>query len=760
MFQLNDDLSLYVTRGDIAFFSVTAEDENGNDYEFKAGDVLRIKVFGKKDAENVIMQKDFPVEAATKSVELYLTEEDTKIGEVISKPTDYWYEIELNPYTDPQTIIGYDEDGAKVFKLFPEGKDIPEVETKPEDVPVVDIELDMTSTRPVQNQAIARAVYSIKGDIAEMTKDTAERFADTAKASAETNNRIAAERARIDNLVSGATADDAELIDIRVGADGVTYESAGTAVRQQFEHEQSNTSNLAADSFLFDTALFRNGSWNNDDVYSNSEQERVCTNGAISFPYDVQIEIEDGFRVRGYWCDASGVSVSELAWTSLPFTIPAMQKIKFIIARVTEDTAETADIAEFTSKLTVKSNLAMNIEAIAENVNRIGAGSFNFDSGDFVNGMYESWNDGVFSEYYKWRVVNQVEFEFPYNVIIRADGDFRFAPLLYEAGVLTEDEGWNTEYVMPAGQQFKLLIARSVDDTTETADVAEYVSHVYAVTETENKVRVCAEEIKLIPQLPPESKAVYSINHRGYNTVAPENTLPAFKLSKKNGFDFVETDVRWTSDGVPVLLHDETINRTARNAEGWGIADIINISDITYAEALTYDFGVYKSANYKGTKIPSFAEFVTLCRHLALHPYIEIEGEITGDQAATLVRIVAECGLLNNVTWISFAYESLLRIAEIHPKARVGLNCITTDGFANDQIEYCEKLKERGANAFFNADTGSIDKCVEMAKEHGTPLELWSINSDAEIINLPPYVSGVTSDKLIAKDVLYSAYLE
>lgn len=123
MFVLNEDLSIYVTRGDIVFFSVTAKDDNGENYKFKAGDVVRIKVYGKKNAENVVLEKDFPVFSDTEMVEVYLTKEDTKIGEVISKPKDYWYEVELNPDTKPQTIIGYDEDGAKVFKLFPEGAD-------------------------------------------------------------------------------------------------------------------------------------------------------------------------------------------------------------------------------------------------------------------------------------------------------------------------------------------------------------------------------------------------------------------------------------------------------------------------------------------------------------------------------------------------------------------------------------------------------------------------------------------------------------
>ena len=108
------------------------------------------------------MQKDFPVTEVTEKVFIYLDEEDTKIGEIISKHKDYWYEIVLNPDTVPQTIIGYDEDGAKVFRLFPESNEIDDnYDPKPEDFPVVDEELDMTSPRPVSNRAIACAVATI-----------------------------------------------------------------------------------------------------------------------------------------------------------------------------------------------------------------------------------------------------------------------------------------------------------------------------------------------------------------------------------------------------------------------------------------------------------------------------------------------------------------------------------------------------------------------------------------------------------------------
>ena len=176
MFTMNEDLSIYATRGDVVFFSVTADD-NGIRYKFQPGDIVRMAIYGKKEAESCVMQKDFPVTEVTEKVFIYLDEEDTKIGEIISKHKDYWYEIVLNPDTIPQTIIGYDEDGAKVFRLFPESNEIDDnYNPQPEDFPVVDEELDMTSPRPVSNRAIARKLASIYGSCEKAFDAVAKKF--------------------------------------------------------------------------------------------------------------------------------------------------------------------------------------------------------------------------------------------------------------------------------------------------------------------------------------------------------------------------------------------------------------------------------------------------------------------------------------------------------------------------------------------------------------------------------------------------------
>lgn len=165
MYQINDDLSIYVTRGDAVLLNVQANDKDGNPYTFTPGDLLRFKVYKKKKAGDVVLEKDFPVTARTQSVQIYLSEEDTKIGEVISKPVDYWYEVELNPNSEPQTIIGYDEEGAKIFKLFPEGADTDIEDYEPGEEEILsrymDDALDLASKHPVENQVIAKAIAQL-----------------------------------------------------------------------------------------------------------------------------------------------------------------------------------------------------------------------------------------------------------------------------------------------------------------------------------------------------------------------------------------------------------------------------------------------------------------------------------------------------------------------------------------------------------------------------------------------------------------------
>lgn len=167
MFVVNDDRSIYATRGDTIFFRVTAKD-HGTPYIFKPGDIVRMSVTAKKDVGKVYLQKDFPVYKATKTVFIYLEERDTNFGKKMNKHEDFWYEIVLNPDTVPQTIIGYDDDGPKIFRVYPDAEEIDPALPEPEEIPVVDAELDLTSHRPVSNHAVSVAIAKLTAAVEEL----------------------------------------------------------------------------------------------------------------------------------------------------------------------------------------------------------------------------------------------------------------------------------------------------------------------------------------------------------------------------------------------------------------------------------------------------------------------------------------------------------------------------------------------------------------------------------------------------------------
>lgn len=239
---------------------------------------------------------------------------------------------------------------------------------------------------------------------------------------------------------------------------------------------------------------------------------------------------------------------------------------------------------------------------------------------------------------------------------------------------------------------------------------------------------------------------VKAVNHRGFSTEAPENTIPAYILSKKKGFTYVECDVSFTKDGVAVLLHDGTINRTS---DGSG-----NIADLNYADVFQYDFGSWKSSEYAGTKIPTFKEFITLCRNLGLHPYIELKssGSYTKEQICSLVDIVEEYGMKGKVTWISFSATFLAYVRDYDKTARLGYVCSLTSA----AVSVARNLRTGENDVFLDCSYSSVTDVTECVAAD-IPLEVWTVNSANAIKNLHPYVSGVTSDSLIAGKILHDA---
>lgn len=116
--------NISITRGNLLPLTINTKNKtNDTLYEFQVGDVIRFTIMESGNVKNVFLQKDFKVEQAGTDVDIIITANEMKIGELSSEAVKYWYEIELAPDTDyTQTIIGYDiEEGPAILTLLPEG---------------------------------------------------------------------------------------------------------------------------------------------------------------------------------------------------------------------------------------------------------------------------------------------------------------------------------------------------------------------------------------------------------------------------------------------------------------------------------------------------------------------------------------------------------------------------------------------------------------------------------------------------------------
>lgn len=247
---------------------------------------------------------------------------------------------------------------------------------------------------------------------------------------------------------------------------------------------------------------------------------------------------------------------------------------------------------------------------------------------------------------------------------------------------------------------------------------------------------------------------VKAVNHRGYNSVAPENTLPAFKMSKQNGFRYVETDVRFTSDNVPVLLHDPTINRTARNADGTEISSTINIADITYEQASAYDFGIWKNASYAGTKIPTLAEFMNLCRNIGLIPRVELN-VLTVANAQTMFDVIDSYGMARKVEYNCNNISVVQKFLELEPNATIVYGMSSYDA---STVAAIGALKTATNTIIINMYYTAVSaELIAQCKQYDIELEIWVTDSESVIKNLDPFISGVSSDHVNASVILYNS---
>lgn len=200
------------------------------------------------------------------------------------------------------------------------------------------------------------------------------------------------------------------------------------------------------------------------------------------------------------------------------------------------------------------------------------------------------------------------------------------------------------------------------------------------------------------------------VGHRGNSSVAPENTMPAFVSSTRSGAEYFEIDIYMSADGVPVVMHDGTVDRTT---DGTGA-----ITAMTLDEIRQLDAGSWFAPAFAGTKVPTLEEVLTYVAGGGSDVVIEYKGEWSVEDTQVTVDLIEAIGVENKVFAQSFSSTSVANFAAVAPDLPVGW---LTGSIDASIVATAEQI---GADAI-NPSSATAES-VALAHEHGLGVFVWT----------------------------------
>lgn len=242
------------------------------------------------------------------------------------------------------------------------------------------------------------------------------------------------------------------------------------------------------------------------------------------------------------------------------------------------------------------------------------------------------------------------------------------------------------------------------------------------------------------------SKRLKNIGHRGASALAPENTLPSFQLAMELGADEVELDVVPCATGEPVVMHNETVDKTTN---GTGA-----VRDKSLAELKELDAGLWFDERFRGTKVPTLDEVFELVKG-RLTVNIEIKGEsIKADGTEYVVaESIRRHGMMDQVIVCSFNPCRLWRAKSAAPELKTALIFSPHNSIHLRRAWFAPILKVDGLHPFHSM----IDsRFVDRAHQRDRWVYAWTVDDTDTMIKLVRTgVDGiVTNDPGLLKEVL------
>lgn len=209
-------------------------------------------------------------------------------------------------------------------------------------------------------------------------------------------------------------------------------------------------------------------------------------------------------------------------------------------------------------------------------------------------------------------------------------------------------------------------------------------------------------------------------SHAACKGHAPENTLAGIEAALRLGADAIEIDVHCTADGVPVLIHDETVDRTT---DGTG-----NIHDMPLEVARALDAGARQFApKFEGARIPTLSEVLELTRGKAL---LQIEVKQAGIEAQ-VAQAVRDADAIADCEVHSFWPQVVRAMRETEPRMAAAL---LTDGRRivdwHDFFGFALSINAQGVSVYYAFATPEI---VRMGQRRSLTFMTWTVDDEKDM---------------------------
>lgn len=471
------------------------------------------------------------------------------------------------------------------------------------------------------------------------------------------------ERARIDNftkLTEGSTTGDAELIDARIGVDGVTYDNLGSAIRTQIQNLEEDVEYNAT-------------GWNLD--YNKVPMK-------FGFSKFIPLKLEVG-----------GITSSNGNNNK-------------------NTTAIRSDFITLTSNKVVlfhNTNRSMRFRIYRYNLDKT------FSGVEFET-SHSSTNETV--------TISDIT-NYCYRFLLFNSSD--------QTGSITLDEALFHYYVAYADDMIIYNTDKTLTKENQIADAKAVGDKINSLTNQ-------------------NTSFISFIAHQGGKEDGiPQNTIPNFINASKKGYKWIETDVRWTSDGIPVISHDD--DRTV-----YGTLTTVKISETTYSDLITNQF--FSDASIT---IPTYYEMLKTCKLYGLKVAVELKASGTLVQRKDLVDYAKKINMYDKIAMKTFSFGYLSELRTYYPDICLMWTTATIRSIddiknSSDYTNLRNMLSDTG-EAVISVTCGAEgfdETWINSVRELGFHVGMYSANDLTIIKSLITELDYVTSDYYNLNDIINS----